>query len=268
MTLWKVIQMAYTTINGKTVKTGSKSPSVKVTTKDHLHLERELVKLATPDNRKIYQRMLANPLFKVEAEVASDDGKYKFAVIMPDMTADVDNTDDAVYDDHLSIYDAAFGGVESQAFNLQNWLEHRTKAHFEQMGGPAPFEPFAGGAYRLGFLVRDDGDTMTISPLLDHGWSEQTYMFNPAYGNAVELESLPATIARSVLTAIPFSGFNPGRVEYMDKIFQQSWMRLTPVAQANWMSAYSSIYDFKLFIECSGKMLTSDQISRLWKVLD
>lgn len=249
-------------------------PSVKVTAKtrvsttDHLQLEHDLVLQATADNRGIYQRMLANPLFCVEAETQSDNGKFKFAVVMPDMTADKDGVDEHTYNEHLEIYQAAFGGVESQSFNLQNYLERLSVGHFVDQGGPAPFTPFAGGAYRLGFLMRDDGETCTISPLMDHDWDPATYEFMPAYGNAVVLEQLPAIIARSVLTAIPFSGFNSGREQMMDKTFTQSWMRLTPVAQANWMSAYSSIYDFKLFLESSGKLLSSQQLGRMHKALD
>ena len=249
-------------------------PSVKVTAKtqvsttNHLQLEHDLVSQATADNRAIYQRMLANPLFCVEAQTQSDNGKFKFAVVMPDMTADKDGVNDTTYNDHLEIYKAAFGGVESQSFNLQNYLERLSVGHFVDQGGPAPFEPFAGGAYRLGFLVRDDGETCTIGPMMDHDWEPATYKFMPAYGDAVELEQLPAMIARSVLAAIPFSGFNSGREQMMDKIFVESWMHLTPVAQANWMSAYSSIYDFKLFLLSSGKLLSTEQLGHMHKALD
>jgi hypothetical protein len=236
--------------------------------RDHLQLERDLVVESTADNRRIYQRMLNNPLFRVEAQTQSDNGKFKFAVVMPDMTVDKDHISESVYEDHLMIYREAFGGVESQSFNLQNYLERTSVDYLESMNGSAPFKPFDGGAYRLGFLVRDDGDTCTISPMMDHDWEAQTYAFVPAYGDAKQLEQLPAMIARSVLTAMPFSGFNPNREEMMKNIWPRLWMRWTPTARANWMSAYASIYDFKLFLECSGKLLSDQQLGRLHSVLD
>jgi len=155
-----------------------------------------------------------------------------------------------LYVRHLRVYEKAFGGVESQSFNLYNSLERMAMNYYENMSGHAPFRAFGGGSYRLNFLVVEDKEEgITIVPMLDHSWDKESYIFKSAYGDDRKLPHILSMIARSNMAGIPLSGFNPHRDQMLKDYQQNLWVRpFTETVKKNWQSQYELCYQLYLDI--------------------
>lgn len=221
-------------------------------------------------NNKSVLEDLKNPKlgFYCAHEWETNDGYVndgKFSVYMPSLNesdpnyVDPDEMDDDDYSAHLQVYEKAFGGVESQTYNLVKQFENAGKDN-PHYGGQT-YEPFKNGSYKLCFgiwepskgmkqLSMHGGDEVSlptadvlIFPMLQHGWEEQKPAeFACAYGDKRMLNNLHSMIARANFMTRYIDPFNTNRFKNIRTALSNCWMKADSTVVYNWINTYNASY--------------------------
>lgn len=220
-------------------------------------LEDRVKNVTSKNNREVLE-MLKEPNngFYVQHQWRVDGTRY--TVFAPAMLEDDPNYVDpdtiygeADYERHLNVYKAAFGGVESMAYNL--YVSGEMAGKDNPFTGEQTYEPFSSGAYKLCFGVVEhdyaDGKftgrngepflQTAIIPLLQHGWEpDEPRAFGCAYGDSVKLNNLHSMIVRSNFSTRYTCSFNSARYKNVDTMLNQMFIYNTPAVALNWLNQY------------------------------
>jgi len=194
------------------------------------------------------------------------DGDYdtgKFSVYMPSLDesdlnyVDPDEMPENNWTKHLEVYQNAFGLVEAGSYAIVKHLEDHGSTN--PYTGDKTYEPFNGGAYKLGFGVWEPSNTeytfggsdnvdipiadVIIFPMLQHDWETPEAMaFKPAFGGDVMLDNLHSMIARANFCTTLTMPHNPNRFENCNKLLQQPFSSPTNETLYNWIMQYTASY--------------------------
>ena len=182
----------------------------------------------------------------------TDDGYVndgKFSVYAPDYRRSMSARAD--------ILKRAFGGYESQVFNVLKYLEDKGKMN--PFTGNQTYEPFNGGFYDLcigvwelpegnyGFGGADNiiipSAKYALVPMLQHdrGGDKEDRMFGRAYGDSVPLNNLHSMIARANFSSLYTCPHNVNRFKNLDHI-TGDLVTSSEAVKYNWLAVYNSTY--------------------------
>lgn len=182
---------------------------------------------------------------------------------------DTDKWGDTQMHNQLTVYCDSLGTVESMAYNFYQDLEDTALEYYKNNMGSEPFKAFENSDYRLNLLVIQSGKkVLSIHPLFDASWSKKHHDFESAYGDKYSLPHLLSLVARSVMSFLPISGFNPNAKEIVSNRLKVS---NTDRIIQNWCGTYNACYELKLALAESRKNFTThtkSDVMKFWRVLD